>query len=335
MNLYGRIKVNLSFEHKNDEQNFAEIINRVIRPPRHVDNDDIYVRAIYLVSDQVNSFGGRFPADELENLSHLIIDSPVLIGHRKDHLPIARNFKTEIVEDDNCRWIKVWFYWMKSAQGSHELLENIDGGIFKEGSIGFIFKLPECSICHNDIRECNHAPMKKYETGGHHQICHYNYRQIEKVLETSLVFRGATPNTRTTNELASTERNSESILDDEGFILQDDIYSLRLIDTAGLLHLKSNGTDMAIIFPQFNIRALDENRALVGYPLTGIDSDIRQSIEKINGGSIDSGKILLHRKSAGSQLFKLRGKFLNGIYSLKPAFWDKHKLILLSRNDQN
>jgi hypothetical protein len=77
-------------------------------------------------------------------------------------------------------------------------VENIDGGIYKECSIGFTFALPECSICGDDIRTCEHEPMGTY---GDDQTCHFNYRKIERVLETSLVYRGAIPETGVTREL--------------------------------------------------------------------------------------------------------------------------------------
>jgi len=209
MNLYGRLSVSLVEERDYKLNSFAEIINNVICPPARVSEDDIHVRAIYLVSDQVNSYGGRFPKDELQNLCDLIIDSPVLVGHDKSELPIARNFKAEVQTADDRNWVKVWFYWLKNIEGSEALRANIDGGIYKEGSIGFIFTHPECSICGEDIRNCSHTPLKNYACGDEEQICHYNYRGIEKVLETSLVFRGANPDTRITNELFWPENKAE------------------------------------------------------------------------------------------------------------------------------
>ena len=209
MNLYGRLSVSLVEERDYKLDSFAEIINNVICPPVRVSADDIQVRAIYLVSDQVNSYGGRFPKDELLNLCELIIDSPVLVGHDKSELPIARNFRAEVQTEDDRNWVKVWFYWLKNIEGSEALRANIDGGIYKEGSIGFIFSHPECSICGEDIRNCSHTPLTNYTCGDEEQTCHYNYRGIEKVLETSLVFRGANPDTRITNELFWPDKKTE------------------------------------------------------------------------------------------------------------------------------
>ena len=144
-------------------EKFIKIINDVINPPTKLRKEDIYVRAMYLVSDEINSFGGRFPIEELDRLQSLIINSPILVGHRKDKLPIGRNFLTENVERNGRNWIKSYFYWLRNSDNSETLKNNIDGGIYKECSIGFTFNLAECSICSKDIRECGHQPLEIYK----------------------------------------------------------------------------------------------------------------------------------------------------------------------------
>ena len=201
MRLYGCLSVRPAENRDCDPDRFAGIINDRIDPPKRLKGEDVFVRAIYLVSDQVNSFGGRFPADELDSLSEKIIDSPVLVGHNKSQLPIARNFMAEKVEHADQTWVKVYFYWLRKAEGAETLARNIDGGVYREGSIGFIFSLPQCSICGKDIRNCEHQPNQVYKEGDSARLCHYNYRQIERVLETSLVYRGATPGTSFAREL--------------------------------------------------------------------------------------------------------------------------------------
>ncbi len=176
-------------------------INLNINPPEKVTAENVYIRAMYIVSDKVNSFGGKFPIDEHVRLLPLLIDTPVLVGHRKDSLPIARTFHAEMVEKDNTHWIKAYFYWLKNAEGAETLKNNIDGGIYRECSISFIFAFPECSICGSDMRRCGHRPFQKYMNEKVEREAFFNYRQIEKVLESSLVYRGAVPDTSLTNEL--------------------------------------------------------------------------------------------------------------------------------------
>ena len=184
------------------------LINSRIKPPKPVTKDDIFVRTMFLVSDEVNSYGGRFPLEELFNIANLVIDSPVMVGHTKEKLPIARNFKAEMVQKDGKNWAKVWFDWLKSARDALSLKDNIDHGIYKECSLGFVFEFPECSICGEDMRRCQHIPFKTYpaEKGQgagvkEEKEAYFNYRNVTRVLETSLVYRGAVPNTSMSDEL--------------------------------------------------------------------------------------------------------------------------------------
>jgi len=208
--LLGNLEAQLLEKEEIPSDELIFLINSRINPPVPVKKDDVYVRAMFLISDQVNSYGGCFPSDEHENLASLLIDSPVLVGHTKDKLPIARNFKAELAEKDGVNWVKVWFYWLKETTGSLPLKENIDHGIYKECSIGFSFEFPECSICGEDMRRCQHIPFKSYtDPGAEPTQAYFNYRKIHKVLETSLVYRGALPNTSITNDLIYQKHNCE------------------------------------------------------------------------------------------------------------------------------
>ncbi len=204
-NLSGCISAKLADRDESYEKSLVDEINRTVNPPRPVSPDEVHIRAMYIVSDQVNSQGGRFADEELKRLSELLIDSPVMVGHRRDSLPVARNFKAVRLEVDGRTWIKSYFYWMKDSIGAEDLRKNIDGGIYKECSISFLYTKPECSICGEDIRGCPHAPFHEYDVGTGKEIAHFVYRGIIRVLETSLVFRGAVPDTRITDRLTPDE----------------------------------------------------------------------------------------------------------------------------------
>lgn len=198
----GRVTARLAEPNELLPTNLVDLINRNIKPPTELTAEDVHIRAMYIVSDRVNSFGGRFPRDEHPRLAELLVDSPVLVGHRKDRLPVGRNFHAETVERDGQPWVKCYFYWLRSSDTEDELRGNIDGGIYKECSIAFTFNLPACSICGRDIRRCEHEPFETYEVDGSADECHFEYREIDKVLETSLVYRGAVPETSITKQLS-------------------------------------------------------------------------------------------------------------------------------------
>ncbi|MEW5795784.1 MAG: hypothetical protein AB1772_05435 [Candidatus Zixiibacteriota bacterium] len=203
-----RITAEMAVQADETPLEFIDLINANIRPPSPLTADDVHVRAMFVVSDQVNSFGGRFPADEHGRLAELMIDAPVLVGHRKDKLPVARIFHAITLTRDSVPWVKAYFYWLRSSDNAEQLRGNIDGGIYKECSVAFTFHLPECSICGQDIRRCEHQPLQKYDHDGITENCHFNYRRIERVLEASLVYRGATPNTAISRLLDSESESS-------------------------------------------------------------------------------------------------------------------------------
>ncbi len=221
---FGRLTTQLADSTIAPTDRFCDLINQRIAPKSAVTAESIFVGAMYLVSDQVNSFGGRFPFDEHQRLAELIVDSPVLVGHRKDSLPIARNFHAELVERNGERWVKCYFYWLRDSQGAESLKTNIEGGLYKECSIAFTYNLPECSICGEDIRACEHEPGMAYSSGEGESVCHFNYRQIERVLEASLVYRGAVPNTLVTTDDrisdAASSLNAADCRNSSGPILQ-------------------------------------------------------------------------------------------------------------------
>ena len=156
---------------------------------------------MYIISDSINSYGGRFDRTDLPAMAGLFIDSPVLIGHDKSGLPVARNFWAETVEKDGRLWIKSYFYWPKHAEGASKLALNIDAGIYKECSVSFVYALPECSACGKDIRSCGHQVSADV---------FFYYRGIEKILETSLVYRGAIPDTAITRDLSIAPESSKA-----------------------------------------------------------------------------------------------------------------------------
>jgi hypothetical protein len=171
-------------------------INSVIKPPKPATAENVNIRAMYVVNDMINSHGGRFRREDLSKLCELIADTPVLVGHNRSETPLARTFHAELEERGGVLWLKSYFYWPRT-EGSDELLLKIDSGILKECSISFIYTIPECSICGEDIRRCPHD----LSTGP--DSPHFIYGGISQVLETSLVYKGSVRGTYITDKLSA------------------------------------------------------------------------------------------------------------------------------------
>jgi hypothetical protein len=169
-------------------------INRLINPPPvPIAVSDIYVRRCRLAGDAVDAGWGRFRTSDLPMLLEMIQGAPALVGHRKESLGVARFFGGMVSKDKvtGISYIVPKFYWMKAHSGAEDLRVNIDGGIWNEASIGFIFKKPGCSVCGEDIRRCDHVPGQTYGE----QACFFHYDEIVRVTEGSIVYRGAQPGT--------------------------------------------------------------------------------------------------------------------------------------------
>lgn len=258
----GRVVAALAAPTDQIPTNLIDLINDRIDPPNRLDPHDVHVRAMYVVSDEVNSFGGCFPPEEHPRLAELLVDSPVMVGHRKDKLPIGRTFHAVTTERDGRPWVKGYFYWLRSDKDAERLRDNIDGGVYRECSVAFTFLLPECSICGNDIRRCEHQPLQRYRIGGTETPCHFNYRRLERVLETSLVYRGAVPDTRITNDLSSLNPNAR-------YLITPRYESIPVIARTGenqLVLERVDGAELPVDLRAVDWRPIDPTRALLlGY----------------------------------------------------------------------
>ncbi|UCE65305.1 MAG: hypothetical protein JSU85_10565 [Candidatus Zixiibacteriota bacterium] len=191
----------LSLDKPNERKAFLiERINDVIKPPRHATEDNVNIRAMYLLNDLVNTHGGRFERDELSALCELILDTPVMIGHNRAEAPMARTFHADLEEKGDILWLKSYFYWPSRGEGAaDETLEKIDSGILKECSISFVYTFPQCSVCGEDMRKCPHDITLSSDENDKQ---YFYYKGVKEVLETSLVYKGSVKGTFVTDRLA-------------------------------------------------------------------------------------------------------------------------------------
>jgi len=171
-----------------------QIIKSLKNPPLvELTPDDLYVRKVRLAGDRVDAYGGRFRTKDLSRLLKMTQGLPLLVGHRKDTLGVARFFDGSIEDYDGARYILPKFYWLKKHSGAEDLKVSIDGGLVTEASISFAFKRPTCSVCGEDIRVCEHRVGRVYANSP--EPCFYYYDELMRVNEGSLVYKGAEPGT--------------------------------------------------------------------------------------------------------------------------------------------
>ncbi len=193
--LIGALLITTACDAAEDKQQLIDEINRVAQPPQPVTVDTVYIGLLHAASNEINLQGGCFESAELTQLSQLIVDAPVMVGHQKQELPIGRVFRGEVVHRNGVPWLQAFFYWHRDQRDADALKAGIDAGIYKECSLGFLYGKPECNICREDMRHCRHRPNEVVRLGGRDVRAFYYYKQIEKVLEVSLVYRGAVSGT--------------------------------------------------------------------------------------------------------------------------------------------
>ncbi len=189
-NLSGRVLTDESPAGKKD----LELIKSLKNPPlMDLSPDDIIVRKVRLAGDKVDAYGGRFHRQDLPRLLEMIQGLPLLIGHRKDTVGVARFFNGGIEDYEGASYVVPRFYWLKRHSGAEDLRVSIDGGLVNEASLSFTFRKPTCSVCGEDIRTCLHQVGKRYLNAA--EPCFYYYDDIVRINEGSLVYRGAEPGT--------------------------------------------------------------------------------------------------------------------------------------------
>ena len=209
-NLTGRLNITALGESEDDKDSIVTEINRVIKPAQPATTESVYIGVLMAASNQVNAQGGCFAREELAQLADLVIDAPVLIGHKKNELPIGRVFRGEIVDRAGSPWLRALFYWHRNQANAEEIKTGIDSGIYKECSLGFLYAKPECGVCRGDMRQCRHRVNEVVRLGGREIRAFYYYKQIERVLEISLVYRGAVAGTSVSTLSANSNPSSQS-----------------------------------------------------------------------------------------------------------------------------
>jgi hypothetical protein len=149
--------------------------------------DEFAVFTLDLCHNQVDRHFSRFPEEELEKINGMTPGRPLMERHDlRGSLPRGTFFRSQIARDGERATVRPDVYVLRTKDNEDFIL-NIEGGVYRETSIGFSFEMPECSICVKDLRTCDHVPGRTY---GDAQ-CHYVMRNVLEVIEGSVVSSGS------------------------------------------------------------------------------------------------------------------------------------------------
>ncbi|HOZ46284.1 MAG TPA: hypothetical protein PLO37_12185 [Candidatus Hydrogenedentes bacterium] len=149
--------------------------------------DEFVVFTMDLCHNQVDRHFSRFPEEELETISRMVPGRPLMERHDlRGSLPRGTFFRSQLWRERDRVSVRPDVYVLRTRENGDFIL-NIEGGVYRETSIGFSFRTPECTICRKDLRTCSHVPGRSYNG----EVCHYLMRGVLDVIEGSVVPSGS------------------------------------------------------------------------------------------------------------------------------------------------
>lgn len=137
-----------------------EKINALAKTP--LGEDETYVFSVRLCDDQTDRDDERFSQKALEELAPMFIGKTGIADHAwSSERQVARIFDTGIEYENGVMFIKAWAYMLRTEK-NETLIQEIEGGIKKEVSVGCAVKKRICSICGAEYGSCEHRKGERY-----------------------------------------------------------------------------------------------------------------------------------------------------------------------------
>ncbi len=161
-----------------------EVSRYALRP---LDRGEFAVFTLDLCNNRIDRHHSRFPEDELDAVSRMVPGRPLMERHDlKGSLPRGTFFRSQLHRAGDVLSVRPDVYVLRTIENADFIL-NIEGGVYRETSMGFAFRTPECSVCTKDLRTCSHVPGRAYGD----ETCHYVMRGVLEVIEGSVVASGS------------------------------------------------------------------------------------------------------------------------------------------------
>lgn len=120
--------------------------------------EDVYVRHMRLCNTQVDRAFERFTERNLRQISKSIVGKSVMLAHNYSQTPQGRYFDSSVQKSDGIAHAVPEFYIVRSAPSAAEAIPQIDGGVWKDVSVGFSYEAIQCDLCGGDYLDYNSCP---------------------------------------------------------------------------------------------------------------------------------------------------------------------------------
>lgn len=158
-----------------------ELINKLTRRPLKA--EEVYTFNVVLCDNDLDRDFEVFDLKCLYELKELFLGKTGIFDHDpKGSNQTSRIFFTEVVRDPIKKTKLGQDYYMLKAKAymirnekNKDLIEEIDGGIKKEVSIGCSVSCVKCSICGCNTKKekCEHVLGNRYIVNGEEQLCYH------------------------------------------------------------------------------------------------------------------------------------------------------------------
>lgn len=245
-------------------QEELEIINTYTRNP--LSAEDVYCFNLTLCDNEVDRDFERFSLEALKGLCELFPGKTGICDHdMSTKNQKARIFRTWLEQDKSKKTSQGESYvalrakaYMLRTKENEELINQIEGGIKKEISVGCSMKSLTCSICSKDMKshECNHHKGRHYGN----KLCHGILNDASDAYEWSFVAVPAQKNAGVTKTFSVKETKSSAERSEKS-----DYYSKEYV-----LKLEALAEEAAMYKAQ--LKKQIRKYALISMPLVDIDT---------------------------------------------------------------
>lgn len=134
---------------------------------------EVYAFSVKLCDNEIDRDFERFPAATLEKLAPLFVGRSGIFDHEwSARGQTARIYRTEVVREkdvitgagEEYCFLKGYAYMLRTEK-NQGLIQDIEGGIKREVSVGCAVGRAVCSVCGKELKggQCAHIPGREYE----------------------------------------------------------------------------------------------------------------------------------------------------------------------------
>ncbi|MEA3357315.1 MAG: hypothetical protein U9Q67_02675 [Patescibacteria group bacterium] len=157
-----------AFDETISDEDLAKINKFTVKP---VKSSDISVYTALLIDDKITRNHTQYNKDFQNMLLSLpygegnFMGAPILFGDKEDHqhaasAQVGRIFEAwQVMDADKHYGVMSKIYVIKDT--NEDLITKIDSGVLKELSISTKVEIPLCSICKQNIKDCEHIRGEK------------------------------------------------------------------------------------------------------------------------------------------------------------------------------